>query len=137
MSIARKVLKQSTPRLWLGGIRDAITRTQSYYALFNMPLLLVTVYTLRQEQILRIMPWLSLPVFLGIIVCALIAIGILDYKYIKPSLIAFQQSEAWKHRSKARQRLDRMEETLARIEASLPTNGKIENEEIEICQSKR
>lgn len=119
MSIKGKILSQSTPRLWVGGIRDSITRTQSYYALINMPLLLITVYTLRQPQILRIFPWLSLEVFLGIVICALMCVAILDYKYIKPSLIAFQQSEAWKHRSLARQQFQKNQERIEKIETSL------------------
>lgn len=125
-TIIRKIFRQHQPKLWLGGIRDMLTRAQTYYALLNMPLLLITVYTVREATIHKYMPWLTLPMFFIILVVGIIIVIIIDYKIVYPSVIAFHQHEAWKHRSMARQnldkqrkRLDNMEATLERIERKL------------------
>lgn len=101
-----EILKQYKPILWLGGIRDIMTRTQSYYGLLNMPMMLIILYTVRMQSFIKYIPWLTLPVFIGILALLLVIIAILDYKIIYPSQIAYHQHEAYKHRSLIRQQLD-------------------------------
>lgn len=126
MQILRKLIRQHRPRLWLGAARDMLSRAQTYYALLNLPLLLVTAYTVREATIKKYVPWFTLPMFFGILLVGIIIVIIIDYKIVYPSVIAFHQHEAWKHRSlarknldKQRRRLDKMEATLERIERKL------------------
>ncbi len=109
MGIGRALLKQSKPKLWLGGLRDMIQRTQAYYAMINAGLLLITTYTVREATIHEYAPWMTWPVILGIIALMMLTILIVDYKWVYPSQIAFHQHEAFKHRSMIRQQLDGIE----------------------------
>lgn len=108
----RTVLKQSRPRLWLGALRDMIQRTQSYYAIINVCLLLITTYTLREVTIKKYFPdfnFLWLIAFLAVFV---VVVSLVDYKFIYPSQIAFHQHEAWKHRSPVRKDMIKMKKEM-------------------------
>jgi len=130
MNIRGKLLRQYKPKLWIGGLRDMLSRAQTYYALINMPLILITAYTVREATVNKYVPWLTLPVFFGFLILFVLAIIIIDYKIVYPSVIAFHQHEAWKHRSPVRLQLEKerrenkkrmleIEETLKRIEERL------------------
>jgi len=130
MSIRSKLLRQRKPKLWIGGLRDMLSRAQTYYALINMPLILITAYTVREATVNKYMPWLTLPVFFSFVILFVLTIIIIDYKIVYPSVIAFHQHEAWKHRSPVRLQLEKerrenkkrmleIEKTLKRIEERL------------------
>jgi len=106
VAVKQSLLKQSSPKLWLGAIQDLMQRTRLYYGLLVMPLLLVTVYTVREPMIQKYLPWLTLPVFLGVAVVGMFVVAVVDYKLVKPSVIAFHQHEAYKHRNLIRRDLE-------------------------------
>lgn len=115
MKIHIALLKQSKPRLWLGGIRDMMQRLQSYQGLLNGLLLLATVYTVREKTIIKHLPWMTFAIFVGVIAVGMIIIGIVDYKLVHPSQIAYQQHEAYKHRSLLRKDLETANERQQKI----------------------
>ncbi len=104
----RTVLKQSAPRLWLGALRDMIQRTQSYYSIINISLLLIATYTLREATIKKYFPDFNFFWLLAILAVFVIVVALLDYKFVYPSQIAFHQHEAWKHRSMVRKDTEAM-----------------------------
>lgn len=101
-----KYLKQGKPRLWLGGLRDMLQRTQSYYGSFNILLLLVTTYTVRETTIHKYAPWATFGVILGIAVILIIVINIIDHKWIYNSQVAYHQHIAWKNLSPVRRQVE-------------------------------
>lgn len=96
-----------------------ITRTQSYYSLMNVVLLLVTTYTVREATIQKWFPWLNFWWLLGIGAAAIIAVAAIDYKLVHPSEIAYNQSQAWKHRSPVRKELGQMQQSITAIQGAL------------------
>lgn len=118
-----RLLKPSRPRLWLGELRDMVQRTQTYYALFNAALLLVTAYTVREVTIKTYAPWLSLPLFFALLVALMLGVMYLDRKLVYPSQVMFHQHLAWKSESPVKKQLDRIERKndmrLTRIEEAL------------------
>ena len=119
MGTINKLLKPSKPRLWLGEARDMVQRTQTYYALFNAALLMITAYTVRETTIKMYAPWLTLPLFFVMLIAVLGVVMYLDRKLVYPSQIMFHQHLAWRNESPVREQLDRMDERLARIEEAL------------------
>lgn len=114
-SVGKSVLKQSKPRLWLGALRDMIQRTQSYYAIINVCLLLVTTYTVRELTIKKYIPGFNFLWLLAALAVFVVVVSLIDYKFIYPSQIAFHQHEAWKHRSPVRKDMGRMKKEIRDI----------------------
>ena len=112
MSVRTLMLKQGKPRLWLGALRHTIQRTQAYYSLFNIVFLLITTYTVREATIRHYIPEFNFWWLLVIGMAFIITVAILDYKFIHPSEIAFTQSQAWKHKSPIREKLEELEKSM-------------------------
>lgn len=123
MNLMQSLGKQSSPKIWLGGIRNRIIRAQSYYTLLNVLLLLITTYTVRYDSIHEYLPWFNFGWLVIIVLVGAATITIIDHKIIQPSEIAYLQHQAWKHRSPIRieleqdkkelqERLDKMQEKL-------------------------
>jgi len=109
----KKVLfGQTKPVLMVGMARDMLTRAQSYYALMNGSMMLITVYTVRETTIKTHLPWMNFGIFFGIVIGLLSLVMIMDYKLVYPSQIAFHQHEAWKHRSPVRKDFEALREQL-------------------------
>jgi len=109
----KKVLfGQTKPVLMVGMARDMLTRAQSYYALMNGSMMLITVYTVRETTIKTHLPWMNFGIFFGIVIGLLSLVMIMDYKLVYPSQIAFHQHEAWKHRSPVRKDFEAQRERL-------------------------
>ena len=119
MKLKQLLLKQSKPRIWLGGVRDMIQRSQTYYSIFNVILLLITTYTVREVTIKTYLPWFNFWHLIAVIFVIIILIILLDHKLIYPSQIAFHQHEAWKHESPVRKEFKKINERLDRIEKLL------------------
>lgn len=108
MNVSAKnlILKQRKPVLWVGAGRDMMMRAQSYYGIMNASMILITMYTVREESFKSFVPWLTLPIFFGTVIVLMMALMLFDYKMVYPSQIAFHQHEAYKHRSLIRRDLD-------------------------------
>lgn len=128
-AMRKAALTQSKPRIWLGGLRDIMQRTQAYYALINASLLLITTYTVREATIKAHIPWFNFGWLAAALVVFVVVVALVDYKIIFPSQVAYHQHEAWKHRSPVRKDMEAMQkelnlikEAVARVEEKL--NGR-------------
>lgn len=106
MKLKRFLLKQSKPRIWLGGARDMMQRGQSYYGMISIVINLATLYTVREAMIKHYFPWINFFIVVMFVLVAAIIVMIIDHKVVYPSQIAFHQYEAWKHRSPIRQAME-------------------------------
>lgn len=95
-----------------------ITRTQSYYSLLNVVLLLVTTYTVREATIRNYIPGFNFWWLVGIGAFLIIAVAVIDYKLIYPSETAYNQHEAWKHRSPVRKEFAEMKALINQLKES-------------------
>lgn len=126
--VKKNLLKQGKPKIALGALRDMIQRTQAYYGILNVMLLLITTYTVREATIKKLFPWFNFYWLLGVGVAFIIIVVITDYKFVYPSQIAWHQHEAWKHGSPVRKDFDMVKKHLKKVEKSL---GIYEEEEWE------
>lgn len=119
MRLVKRVLKRRQPVLWIGALRDIITRVQGYYSMFNMPMLVLTLYTVRMESIRHYVSWLTLPVLIWILLVGIIILILMDWKLVHPSQVAHHQHLAWQANSPARLRFENQGKRLDNIENEL------------------
>lgn len=123
MSLMQSLMKQCSPNLWVGYIRNRVIRTQSYYTTVNVALLLVTTYTVREEYLKHYLPWFNFWWLLAIGIVLIIIVDIFDHKIVQPSEIAYLQQQNWKHKSPVRHELEhersKTQDRLANMEKKL------------------
>jgi len=110
-----QMLYQGRPNLWLGALKNLVVRTQSYYAIVNFVLLLITTLTVSSTSINKYLPWLNLFWLLVLLTVFVVVISIVDYKIIYPSEIAWNQQQAWKHMNPGRGEFAKLSIELAEL----------------------
>ncbi len=116
MDFKAELLRQSPPRTWLGALRIRIQRVQTYYAFVNLVLLLVTTYTIREASIKQYIPRFNFWWLLILGAVLIVGAALIDYKLVHPSEIAYNQSQAWKHKNPVRRELGRLEESINQLQ---------------------
>jgi hypothetical protein len=84
-----------------------LQRTQSYYAIVNISLLLVTTYTVREATIKAHLPWFNFWILLVALGVMVGVVALIDYKWVFPSQMAHHQHMAYKHRNLIRRDLEK------------------------------
>lgn len=92
---------------FIGALQYEFTRIGIYIGLHNYIVLAGTGYLI-VKGILPIPLWLFIAVDFGIIL-ALMAV---DYMYVLPSVLSFQNQQVWEHNNPWRKYLEEMEERL-------------------------
>ena len=113
-ALKSKLTKQYHISGWVGALKDLFTRVVFYVTALNFVLLAATAYhTTLRETIQSQLPWLTFPVFLGVLVVLVLISMVIEYKIVLPSTIAYLNEQGYKHQNPIRAQLDRIEKMLA------------------------
>jgi hypothetical protein len=114
-NLVKLITKQEKPIIWIGALRNMLTRTQAYYGLLNLPLQIIILFSVRAEDVQRYIPWVTVPILIGMFIICVIIVSIIDWKWIYPATVAHAQNQEWKHQSWARQIIEEQGEKIDKL----------------------
>ena len=117
-----KLLKQRNIPM-LGAVIDSFVSSMPLMSVINFASIGVILYmTSIQPFAEKYMPWLTLPVFIFIMMAGVFVLMVIVYKFVLPSVWTFRGKQMFGHQSSVSDKLDDIVERLEAIEAQ---NGKI------------
>lgn len=100
---------------WLGGLKTIVIHSIFYVNLANFGLVALTAYNTTIKPYLAVSaPWFTLPVFVTILLIFTGLAMFLEYKYVYPSYIRFQNQQEWEHQNLIREELAKIKEEIIR-----------------------
>jgi hypothetical protein len=90
-----------TPR-WIGGIQIQVANSSYYTVWYSQAMLVFTFWTVAGYPMAqKYAPWLSMWLFIGLMIISLVFLVILDYIFVQPSRIAFSNDQSFSHKNAA------------------------------------
>ena len=99
----------------LGAIKSQANNAQFYIGLVQLGLVAVAAITKLQVWF----PWMSFPMLLGILFVLYLILMLVDYKLVLPATLAFNSSQAWRHRSPMKVDTDILKADMKRLEGKI------------------
>ena len=101
----------------LGALLVTLTGTMFWFNVISFVYTTTILWTVQSMNILAIVPWMNLPLFLlsGILIIA-IPMALIEYLILQPSRQAFSNSQELLHQSPYKDQLDRIERKLDKID---------------------
>lgn len=116
MKIMRFLKQRNIPML--GAIIDSFVSSMPLMSVINFASIGVILYmTSIQPFAEKHMPWLTLPVFVFILMAGTTLLMVMVYKFVLPSLWTFRGKQMFSYDSKISDKLDSIVERLEAIEA--------------------
>lgn len=100
IDVITKLVKQKKTSPVLGALINAYTSTSILYSPLTLIGVATTVYGLwGKATLVQWFPWMTFPILIGLIISFMIAMMVLFYKVVIPSLIAFNVQQSYKHQN--------------------------------------
>ena len=107
-------------KLSLGGLKTILIHTVFYVNMANFVLIALTAYnTTIKTYLVAYAPWLTLPIFMVIIMVFTGVAMWLEYKYVYPSYIRFQNQQEWEHQNLIRDELTKITQELRELKEKI------------------
>lgn len=107
-----------------GAVKNSFGRTLAYVGYINFLVLMAVGYnTTFRDALMGYAPWLSFPMFMGIMVVGVVVVMCLDYKFMMPSEMHFTQKQLWRHMSPIKAELKKVYDKLDKIERKIDKGG--------------
>ena len=104
----------------IGASRIILANIMFYVSIINFVLISLTAYHTTLKYIITpILPFFNFPIFIGIIVCIILIAIIIEYKFVLPSLYAFQNEQGFKHDNPIKDMLVEINKQLDNINSKL------------------
>lgn len=114
-----KVMRQSKMPAWIGAFQVQVMNSFFYLNLISSAMMILTFWYTAGYQIAdKYFPWLSLRMFVLVVIILFGLIMFIDYKFILPSRQAFINNQSFKHENEAMIAIRDIQERLKRIEES-------------------
>lgn len=108
--------KQNSLSAGIGGLKAILLQTTFYVSLLNFALITITAYnTTIAPYAAKYMPWFNMPMFLFVMGIILVMAMVMEYKYIYPAMIKFQNEQEYEHQSLLRRDLSDIKKELDEI----------------------
>lgn len=115
--VFRVIFRQHNIGAWVGGFKSILGGVTFYIAIINFVLIAITAYhTTLSPTIIRFLPWFNLPLFLGVMVVLLLALMVIEFKFVMPSLITFANLQVYTHRNLLKRDLEKIMKKLDALE---------------------
>lgn len=99
---------------WVGGAKEVLAQVAFYVSAINFFLIAVTAYhTTLSVYLVDWVPWMTFPLFMGILIVLLVGTMVLEYKFIVASLYTFRGKQMFEHESQV---VDKLNEILKRLD---------------------
>ena len=95
----------------VGGTYNQAIRTLGYWSAVNSTIILVLGWDSSIGLFLKgVFPWLTFPMFVGMVITAAILVGLIDLMFVLPAVYAFGNKQATIHANPIFQKLEEMQE---------------------------
>ncbi len=92
------LLKQKRVGTWPGAFLTIYSGSTIYQGIFNTVLLVITAYNTSLREVIHVyFPWVNFWLFCGLAFIGNMAVMILHWKYIQPSLVEFGNKQGYVH----------------------------------------
>ena len=120
MRIPRLVSRQYNLGLKLGAFRILIANVMFYVSMVNFVMISMVAYnTTLREELQPYAPWFNFPVFVGVMVCGILLAMVVEFKFVMPSVVTFNNSQWYKHQNPAREDLKLILEKIEELEEKI------------------
>lgn len=118
--LKRKLFTQYNLGMWVGGLRDILTRMMFYISMINFLLIIAMAYntTIRDFMLPRF-PWFNFPIFIFMMILFVFLAMLLEYKFIVPSSVTYANRQLYTHQNLLRRDLAKVSKELEEIKALL------------------
>lgn len=104
----------------IGGLKAILWQTTFYVSLINFALIIITAYnTTIAPYAASYLPWLNMPLFVLFMLVLLAIAMFIEYKYIYPSMIKFQNEQEYEHQSLLRRDIAELRNEMREIKERL------------------
>jgi len=118
--LLRLLLKQHQLGQLPGAVKHVFNSTLGYVGYINFSLIVAVAYnTTLRDPLQQYFPWLTFPMFIGVMVVVVGLAMLIEYKLMMPSSISFGLSQSWRHRNPVRTELEKINKRLEKIEKKL------------------